>query len=46
MVRRLLAAGADPSIRDSMHNGDAIGWAEYFRQPEIVQILKDHPSNR
>ena len=45
MVRLLLDAGADPSIRDSMHDGDAIGWAEHFKQPEIVQILKDLASN-
>jgi ankyrin repeat protein len=42
MVRLLLDAGADPSIRDSMHDGDALGWAEHFQQPEIVQILKEH----
>jgi ankyrin repeat protein len=42
IVRMLLAAGSDPSIRDSKHDGDAIGWAEFFQQPEIVQILKGH----
>jgi ankyrin repeat protein len=45
IVRLLLAAGADPSIRDSKHDSDAIGWANFFRQPEVVQILKDHPAN-
>jgi ankyrin repeat protein len=45
MVRLLLGAGADPNIRDSMHDGDASGWAEHFQQPAIVQILKNHPSN-
>jgi hypothetical protein len=40
IVRLLLAAGADPRICDSKHDGDAIGWAEFFKQPEIVQILK------
>jgi ankyrin repeat protein len=40
IVRLLLAAGADPRIRDSKHDGDAIGWAHFFKQPEIVQILK------
>ena len=45
MVRLLLGAGADPHIRDSMHDGDASGWAEHFQQPTIVQILKNHPSN-
>jgi len=41
VVRVLLAAGADPGIRDSKHDSDPIGWAEFFRQPEIVKILKD-----
>ena len=45
VVRLLLAAGADPSIRDSKHDSDAIGWAEFFGQPEIVQILKAHAAN-
>ena len=45
VVRLLLAAGADPSIRDSKHDSDAIGWAEFFRQPEIVQILKNHAAS-
>ena len=42
VVRLLLAAGANPSIYDSKHNGDAIGWAEFFRQKEVAQILKAH----
>lgn len=42
VVRTLLAAGADRSIRDSKPDGDAIGWAEFFGQPEIVEILKAH----
>jgi hypothetical protein len=41
-VRLLLNVGADPNIRDSMHDADAIGWAEFFRRPDIVQILKAH----
>ena len=45
IVRVLLAAGADPNIRDNKHDGDAIGWAEHFRRPEVVQILKDHAAN-
>jgi hypothetical protein len=50
VVRLLLTAGADPSIRDSKHDGDAIGWAEYGRVPpsprwrEIVQILQESSS--
>jgi hypothetical protein len=42
-LRLLLTAGADASIRDSKHDGDALGWAEFFRQPEIIQILKAGP---
>lgn len=42
VVRLLLDAGADPNIRDSQHDGDAMGWAEHARQPEIVQMLREH----
>ena len=45
VVRLLLAAGAEPSIRDSKYDGDAISWAEFFQQPNIVQILKAHAAN-
>lgn len=45
MVRLRLADGADPAVRDSLHDGDAIGWAEYFQQPEVVRILKEHNAN-
>jgi len=44
VVRALVAAGADPGIRDSMHDSDAIGWAEFFRRDEIVAILKTRAS--
>jgi ankyrin repeat protein len=42
IVRLLLEAGGDPRARDSKHDGDAIGWAEFFRRRDIVQILKAH----
>jgi ankyrin repeat protein len=41
VVRLLLDAGADPRIRDTKHDGDAFGWAEFFKKPEIVQLLRD-----
>jgi ankyrin repeat protein len=41
VVRRLLEAGADATIRDSKHDGDALGWAEFFKKPEVVRLLKD-----
>lgn len=44
IVRLLLNAGADPRIRDSQHESDAIGWAAFFRRPDIVQILETHGS--
>jgi ankyrin repeat protein len=42
IVRLLLEAGADPRIRDSKHESDAIGWAEHFGQSEIVRMLEAH----
>lgn len=42
VVRLLLQAGTDPRIRDTKHDGDALDWARYFRQPDIVQLLETH----
>lgn len=42
VVSLLLAAGADPSIRDSQHDSDAMGWAEFFGRRDIVKILEAH----
>ena len=41
VVRVLLDAGADPGIRDSKHDSDAIGWAEFFRRTDILQMLRN-----
>jgi ankyrin repeat protein len=46
VVRLLLAAGADPTIHDSEHDSDAVGWAEFFQRPDIVQILRASYSPR
>lgn len=43
VVRLLLAAGADPGIRDSKHDSDALGWAEFFHRTEIVSLLTTRP---
>jgi ankyrin repeat protein len=52
-TRVLLAAGADPSIRDTEHHSDALGWAQFFLQHrgdsaekrkrghEIVRLLEE-----
>lgn len=42
VVRGLLAAGADPTIRDSKHKASATEWAEFFGHKEIVRILAAH----
>jgi len=39
-ARALLTAGADPRIRDSKHDGDAIGWAEHFGRVELLELLR------
>jgi len=44
VVRVLLQAGANPRIRDSKHDSDAAGWAEFFRRADIVDILNAHPA--
>ncbi len=43
-VRALLAAGADPSIRDRRFDGDALGWAEHLGRPEIAAYLRESES--
>jgi len=40
VVEALLAAGADPTIRDSKHNGDALGWAEHGGSVDVVRMLR------
>jgi len=40
VVRLLLASGADPTIRDSKHDSDALGWAEFFGHASIVTLVK------
>ena len=41
VVRLLLSAGADPTIKDTKHHADATGWADFFGQPEIVRLLRE-----
>lgn len=41
MVSMLLGHGADPTIRDSKHNSDAFGWADFFHRSEIVEVLRN-----
>ena len=39
-ARALLEGGADPAIRDSEHDSDPRGWAEFFGRLDLVQLLK------
>ena len=41
IVHLLLDARADPHIRDSKHDGDALGWAEHGGSVETVHILRE-----
>ena len=43
VVRALLAAGANTTIRDSKHESDAIGWALFFGQAGVEQLLAKKP---
>jgi ankyrin repeat protein len=44
VVLLLLAAGANPDIRDSKHDGDVFSWAEHCRHPELVSLIKEAAS--
>jgi ankyrin repeat protein len=46
IVRILLQAGADPGIRDSTHDSNPLGWAEFFHRPDVVETLKEYGANR
>ena len=39
MARVLVDAGADATLHDSRHDGDAIAWAMFFNRSEIVELL-------
>jgi ankyrin repeat protein len=38
-ARLLLEAGADTTIRDTQHQSDAMGWAEFFQRNDIVEMI-------
>ena len=42
VARLLLAAGANPRIRDSKHDSDAMGWAEFFKRKALVELLETY----
>ena len=40
VARALIEAGADATIRDSKHDSDPLGWAEFFHRTAIVEMLQ------
>jgi ankyrin repeat protein len=41
LVRLLLARGADPTIKDSKHESDPLGWATFFGHDECVRVFRE-----
>ncbi|SFP25279.1 Ankyrin repeat-containing protein [Amycolatopsis arida] len=39
VIRLLLAAGADPTVRDELHDGTPASWAEHFGNPASAELL-------
>jgi ankyrin repeat protein len=46
IARMLLDAGADATIRDSKHDADPRGWAEFFQKAEIVAMIDGRNADR
>ena len=40
-VSNLVGAGADTTIRDTMFDADALGWAQYLKLDRITTLLED-----
>ncbi len=39
LARSLLRLGADPDIRDHHFGGTPLGWARYFGQEQLIELL-------
>lgn len=46
ILRLLLEKGADPRIEDQQYHATPRGWAEYFGQGELAQILREAEEKR
>ncbi|HTD83680.1 MAG TPA: ankyrin repeat domain-containing protein [Gemmatimonadaceae bacterium] len=46
IARVLLDAGADPTIHDTQHDSDALGWAEFFRRSAMVEMINARRERR
>jgi ankyrin repeat protein len=50
LARSLLRLGADPDIRDHRFGSTPLGWARYFGQEQLIELLEpltapDEPGN-
>ncbi len=45
LVKLLLAAGADPNLRDNRFNGPALGWAIHNRHDAVARLLAPLTTN-
>ena len=43
MLELLLDAGGDPSIRDTMHDGDVADWANHHGRQDMVAVIEGRP---
>ena len=46
LARTLLELGADPDIPDKHYQSTPLGWARYFDQPALVELLEPVTSDR
>jgi ankyrin repeat protein len=45
LAQTLLALGADPNISDKHYRSTPLGWARYFGQPALVELLEPLTAN-
>jgi ankyrin repeat protein len=42
MISFLLEHGANPKIRDEIHDETALGWARYFKREDVIKLLMSY----
>jgi ankyrin repeat protein len=42
LARLALQAKPDLTLKDSIHDGTALGWAQYLQRKEIVKLIQEH----
>lgn len=45
LAQMALDAGADLSLQDKDHDSTPMGWAQYFRRPAIISLIKKYMDN-